>query len=174
MLIDPRKVKKEDLPLIVMADDRRGLLGFLIKNHTKGNWNHIMCMHKEGYFASQNPGGYKEVPVESYMKNSIILKFWSYSKIIAIQKELWLSVIDRDLKDPKKSEGYDWLGLFGQAIGQPWINNPFIDYCSEMEAGHYREALQFSNIPRRPTPSRINKIFKTMSEMKIEGYWFND
>ena len=123
-IIDPRDVIKDDLPLIVFTDDRRGLFGYLIKSHSKGNYNHVMEMHRPAFFASQNPTGYKEIPVESYMKDYINMKFWSYTKATELQKEMWITYIKDDLNSPKRLREYDWLGIIGQALRIPWLNNP--------------------------------------------------
>lgn len=170
MVIDPLKIKPEDLPMVIVTDDRRGWLGWIIKNHSHGNYNHIMEMLNPGYVVSQDPGGYKEVPIEKYMKDFIFMKFWKYKDITTEQKKKWFGVVRYDLNQPS---GYDFLGLIGQLLGLRWIQDSRRRYCSERVAEHLRFVLDFQ-IPKQPTPSDINALLKTIPSMEVYGYHFLD
>ena len=78
IIIDPLEIKKEDMPIFVFSDDLRGFLGWGIKNHTQGNYNHSMIMIEPGYVVTQGLT-YKEIPIADYMKPSARLKFWRFA-----------------------------------------------------------------------------------------------
>lgn len=169
---DPRDVKIEDLPLIVCVDDRRSFLGWVIKHHTHGEYNHIMEMHRPGFFASQDPVGYREVPVESYMKEWITLKFWKHAELSEQLVIRWIHSVQNDLNEPWWKRRYDFLGIVGQLLNIPGLNGP-AKYCSEMVA-HRLRIIANMPAPVHPTPSQLNELFKTWKEMKVFGRWLGD
>ncbi len=171
-MIDPYKIKEKDLPLIVLADDRRGLFGFLIKSHSRGNYNHIMEMHKPGYFATQDPTGYREIPVKKYLKSFIILKFWSIPLLGEALRKKWKEIIQADLNAPWVDRKYDYLGIIGQFLRIRWLNDPHLYYCSERVAKHLSFIIDIKLA--HPTPSELNKYFKKDKRFKVYGRWFGD
>lgn len=179
MKINPLEIKEKDLPLIVFSDDRRGFLSWLIKSHSSGNYNHVMEMHRPCFFASQHYTGYKEIPVEKYMKASITLKFWKYRDLTKLTRERWIDAIEADLNAPWHKKRYDFLGLVGQILGKIHpifrkINNPWIRYCSERLAHRMREIL-YMIIPLHPNPGELNSICKeNVARMEMLGHWFED
>lgn len=170
-IIDPYSIPFEKMPIITLVDDRRGWLGFLIKNHTAGQYNHVMELNRPGYFASQNPGGYKEKPIHKYKKPFNILKFWHYKTATVSMRTEWADTIAKDLKDPKNAK-YDILGLIGQFLHIPWLNDPNSRYCSEM-VGEHLSKLGL-DIPKHPTPSDLNFLFTCMDDMECLGYYIMD
>lgn len=172
-IIDPRKIKPSDLPLVMLIDDRRGLLGFLIKWHSKGNYNHICEMHTPGFVASQDPVGFQEKPIEYYMRPFYHIKFWQYKAITEVQRQSWLNTLRAELDAPWRRRRYDFLGIIGQFLHMRWIQNPFIKYCTERVAEHMRNILRLA-IPKRRTPSEMNMAFHGIKEMKVFGYWFKE
>ena len=173
MLIDPLKIKQSDLPLVVLVDDRRGLLGFLIKMHTKGNYNHIAEMHIPGYIATQDPVGFREVPIEKYMRSHHHLKFWQYTPITVEQRQEWVNTLKNELNAPWRRRRYDFLGIIGHMLHIPWLNNPFIKYCTERVAEHMRGILQLI-LPKQATPSKMNLEFHGINGLKVFGYFFEE
>ena len=89
-VINIREIEEKDLPLIILSDDRRGFLGWGIKSHSGGNYSHIMEYHKLGFFASQNFNGFREVPIEKYLKSRYLLKVWKYKDLSDEKKKKWL------------------------------------------------------------------------------------
>lgn len=169
-IIDPRKIKQADLPLWVLSDDMRGFFSWGIKAHSQGNYSHIMSMVRPRYFATQS-WTYRKVPIERYMKNYYRLKFWKPDLNPELKKILMQTVM-RELNQPWWKRRYDFLGILGQALKIPWLNNPWRDYCSEKEAEHLR--LVGMDIFRHPSPSQINSYFKTIPQMSVLGYWQED
>lgn len=157
--INFEKLTQEDLPLIILADDRRSWIAWLIKKHSRGSYNHIMEMHIPGLFATQNPGGYKEIPISKYLKPHITLKAWKYEPLTEKQRLEWLNYIRYDLKQPWHLRGYDYLGLLGQLIRIRWINNPWKKYCSERVGTRIRDVLNFK-LSKHRSPAEINRFCK--------------
>lgn len=173
-IIDPLNIKKEDLPLIVFSDDLKGFIGWAIKAHTDGVYNHVMIMMRPGYVVTQG-WTYKEIPIEKYMSSRYRLKFWQikdieHRDILAIR-----NAVDDDLEASWWAKSYDWLGIVGQFLKLRGINNPKKSYCSERIA-NYLNLLSYlkDDIPLHPSPSRLNKIFKTLDRMKVLGWWMAD
>jgi len=171
--IDPLQIPESDLPLIVMEEDRRSFLGWAIKDHSKGNYNHICEMTKPGMVASQDPCGFKEKPIDVYLKPQIFLKFWRYMPLTAQIKETWLSGIDKELKQSGWARRYDFLGILGQAINVRWLQSPWAHYCSERVAEHIQKPLNI-DIPKKPTPNDMNMAFNKDARFEVYGYWFMD
>lgn len=160
-------------PIVVIVDDRRSFLGFLIKSHSHGNYSHIMEINDMGYVASQDFVGFRERPIEDYMKSHHFLKFWEYKDLTEEQKDKWLTLIQADFDAPWKARRYDILGIIGQFFHIRWLQNPHLKYCSERVATHMRMVFGM-DIPTQRTPSELNKIFKESGKMKVGGYWFYD
>jgi hypothetical protein len=173
VIIDPYTILESKLPLIVCVDDRRSLLGFLIKSHSGGNYNHICEFHQTDLFASQDPQGYREVPISNYIKPYLLMKFWSVKDITDKQKKLWREIIEADLNAPWKFRAYDILGFLGQALNIPWLQNSHKKYCSERVASHLIDVFDM-DLPKYPTPSALNEVFKKMPNMEVMGYYFQD
>ena len=167
-IIHPLDITESDLPLICLTDDRRGFLSWIIKHRTGRNYAHIMEMARLGYFASQNFGGFKEVPVVNYIKPQIILKFWK-PKLTDEQKALWLSMVYADLKAPWINRKFDWLGVIGQALGIRWLQSPFMQYCSERINARLRFVYK-TPFPYQQTPGEQNEMFKKDSRFDLFGY----
>ncbi len=172
-IIDPTKLTQADMPLFVFADDRNSMVGWFIKWHTKGEYNHTMMMIEPGQFVSQDFGGFHRVPLENYMKANMLLKFFSYNGLREEQKQFIYKKIEKQLKENPYKKGYDWLGVFGQSIGIPWVNNPWKKYCSERVGEIARDV----SIPvgLHDSPSVVNTIFhKHMPPLQIKGYWIKN
>lgn len=171
--IEPLQIPENDLPLIVLEEDRRSFLGFAIKSHSKGNYNHICEMHKVGMIVSQDPGGYKERSVEVYLKPQIFLKFWKYKPMTAERKKIWLSNIDKGIKQPWWKRRYDFLGILGQGLCIKWLQSPWAHYCSERVIDDISCPLNIL-IPKGSTPSDMNMYFNKDTRFEVYGYWFMD
>ena len=173
-IVNPRFIPESALPLFVLSDDRRSFIGWGIKNHSRGSYNHSMVMHRPGYFASQDFGGYREVKVEKYMKPSIILKFWQYKDMPIEVKKYIIDKVYKDLKAPWYRKMYDFLGILGQLIPGRWtrkINIPWANYCSERVGGYLRSIPM--KIPLHPSPTDLNRLFKKTSKMLVYGRWLS-
>ena len=168
-VFNPLEIKKEELPVFMLVDDRRGWFGFLIKQHSKGNYNHIAELFMPGFLASQDMVGYRMVSVSKYLKRRYMLKFWAYRG--KRQAEL-VDCIKSDLKSSVRQRRYDFLGILGQLLHLKWLNNPKTYFCSERASKHLRSIGM--KLPKHPAPSELNQLFKTKTSMKCLGYWVKD
>lgn len=169
-MIDPKNIPQDELPLIALSDNSSGLLEFLIKFRTKGDYNHIMWAHRTGFFASQG-NTYSEARAERYLKRGSRLKFYTIAGLNDIQKKLIVSSIDNKLNSVWWKKMYDWVGILGQAIGIKKINTPGLNYCSEdvphhlkfmarhLAEGDTRKSIILS-IPNHASPQELNDYFK--------------
>ncbi len=178
-MINLLEIPEHDLPLIVLSDDRRGFIGWLIKAHTHGQYNHVMEMHEPGLLATQAITGYKEISIKKYMKPNIMLKFWKIKDLTYDQRRSWLSIVWADLRAPWMRRRYDFFGaIVGQGLAKIWpkfryLNNPYTDYCSEKTNTHMRKSTGMP-IPKQLSPSGSNNFYKTQSNMEVYGRWYGD
>ena len=173
-IIDPLHIPTNLFPIFVFSDDLRGFIGWAIKSHSKGSYNHCMIMTRPGFVATQG-WTYKEVPIETYMKGQHRLKFWYYKDIDNIDIVDISTEVVKDLNQSWWKKSYDWLGIIGQAINIRWLQNPFKNYCSERVAKYARLINKLEDkIPKQPSPAELNQAFINIPQMKIYGYWFKD
>ena len=174
------------LPLIVFTDCTSGFIEWAIKWRTKGNYNHVQWMHKKAMFASQG-NTYSEVPYTRYAKPGGRLKFVEVVFENREQKKFILDSIAKKLKMPWYKRMYDWIGIFGQAVGMKWINTPGLEYCSEDVPDHLKK-LANSNvkisdelravllgIPDHCSPHDFNEYQKQNRDyFRVYGRWDSD
>lgn len=173
--IDPLKLTESQLPIIILVEDRQGMVGWAIRWHNKSNYNHIQWMVKLGKVASQDPTGYKEKPIEKCMRSQAFMKFLQFDPIDREEIKIITDQIEKDLAKPWWKKRYDFLGIIGQFTGLRWIQSPWAKFCSERVATNLRLIPRLEKIiPKRPNPSELNTIFKSMAEMKLLGYWYAD
>jgi len=169
--IDPLKIPKEDLPLIVLSDHSSGFIQWAIKARTKGNYNHVMTCIKTGTFDSQG-NTFSRIPMSRYMTPHSRLKFWKIKDLTEKEKASIRLRIMRRLNLPSWKRRYDYIGLIGQVVGLRWINNPWTPYCSEQVRDDVLEGL--ISTPKHPTPTDLNRIFKDHPWCEIYGRWASD
>lgn len=173
--IDPRTIPENSLPIFIVAEDRQGLFGWAIRWHSKDNYNHAEIMVHPGKVATQNPNGYKEVPIEKCLIKQAFLKFWQFDPVDRKELDIIRQQVEKDLAKPWWARRYDFIGLIGQLTGIRWIQSPFGKFCSESVAANLRLIPRLQDIiPKEPNPSELNQIFKAMPDMKLLGYWWND
>lgn len=180
---DPRLIPDTDLPLIVFADQTDGLMAFLIKWRTKGEYNHVMIMHKPWYVASQG-NTYTEFPISRYMLHGGRLKFFRLVLLTSAAKIALINNIQDELKKSWWQRSYDYLGLLGQAIGLKWLNMPGLHYCSEDVVYHLKEISEYlltaqqkiiNEIPNHGSPQELHDYFQRNPTVFSEyGKWEAD
>lgn len=168
MIINPRKIKLSDLPLIVLADNTRSFMGLLIKLHSRGAYSHIMTMCREGYFASQG-WMYKEVKIEKYLKK-YRLKFWICKDLTEEERIEWIALTKKELNEPWWKRRYDIIGVgIGQLFNIRWFNNFRTKYCSERVANKIR--LLGLYVKKHRTPSEINFLLRISDRFEVYGHY---
>ena len=180
MNVNPYDVISDDMPLIVLSDKTNGLIEFLIKMRTEARYNHIMILHRSGYFATQN-NVFKEVPVRTYMKPTNRLKFVKVKDLTPEAKRAIMGSIHDKLKLPWWKRRYDWVGIVGQIIGIKKLNLKNVNYCSEDVAHHLKAALPhispnnrqvIEKVPDHGNPADLNHFFKQHIQIfETVGYW---
>lgn len=128
-ITDPRSIPQSDLPLFVFSDNTTDLISFLITWRTRGAWNHAMLALNEGKFVWQG-WTYQEGKMETYMKKGSRLEFFTLVNMSPEVRILLTSYVVNKIKLPWYKKLYDWIGIFGQAIGLPKIHTPGLEYCS--------------------------------------------
>ena len=181
--IDPTLIQADDQIIIVLVDDRVGLVGWFIKwwsagevkDHVSGAYNHVMIMRKNGMVVSQN-GYLEEIPISRYMKPSIFLKFWRLKNLTAEELALINSAIDKRLALPRWKRGYDFLGLVGQSFPfLHWMQVPGWFFCSEAVSFFVRQAKRFSWLPKEANPTDFDVLNKVHPEdVEVIGYYWQD
>lgn len=126
---DPRTILQTDLPLFVFSDSATDLIAFLITWRTKGTWNHAMLAVYQGMFTSQG-WTYQSFPMDGYMKKGFRLDFYKLVNMTPKAAAAALEYTTTRLKKPWWTKMYDWVGIFGQAIGLPKVHTPGLEYCS--------------------------------------------
>ena len=159
----------KEFPVFMLVDDRRSFIGFAIKNHSHGCYNHIAELFMPGMLASQDTVGYRMVDIDKYLKKRYMLKFWAYTG--KRQTDL-IDSIKKDLKSSVRKRRYDFLGIVGKLLHLKWLNNPKTYYCSERSSKHLRNIGM--KLPKHPSPSELNQLFKTKTSMVCLGHWVSD
>lgn len=175
--INPGNFRNEDCPIIVLVDDLQGGLGWAIKSHTSGNYNHAMILYKPGILSSQN-WLFQSIGVDQYMTSRYMLKFWRIKNLTEVEKNSILkSILDR-LSLPWWKRTYDFVGTFvGQLINVKWLQNPFQEFCSEEVNDDYIKQVDRAKVMdiKEPSPSELDRIFKNYPDlMECLGYWWED
>lgn len=128
LITDPRNLPPD---FYFISKSGVDLLSGLIQWKT-GLWNHSMLMRTPGKVVSQ---GWQitETPIDGYMKKNIRMDFFTIQDINPSADAAMNNYINKRMAGRWYTQTYDFLGILGQAIGQPWIHMPGADYCSEFE-----------------------------------------
>lgn len=169
--INPVEITKDHLPCIVFSSHDTDSTSWLIRWFTSSSYNHVMIMRQPLLVCTQG-WGFNEIPISIYMKKGCRLKFWHFPEMTNNQKTELFQTLQHRLDLPKWRQGYDFIGLLGQALNIRWINFPQWAYCSEQVAEDWSKAHK--NIPGKPSPEEINALLKTWDDAKVLGYWQYD
>lgn len=147
-------------------------------------WNHAMVSIDKGEFVWQSMGifnAYKQGPMSVYMKKGTQLGFIKFVNNNPAFAAAFNKSVQKRLTAPWWITQYDYLGIFGQAIGQPWIHTPGLRYCSVDALRHAVNAcpnlpksdqLVLNNIPAEINPEALwNVILQNPHTFFIEGIY---
>jgi len=161
-----------DLPILVLVDDLTpGIYGHAIKIHQHGSYTHSMWVYRlsNGYpVCISQELELTERVLNEFLTGNYLLKFWHNPKWTNKQREKVTKVMWRDLKRPWYARLYDFLGIVGQALHLPFINIPWLHYCSE-NAGKYLQILEPSFKQRHPDPKDLNTWGNENEQMQVFG-----
>lgn len=173
------RLKAGDYPMLIFTRNLRSWLGSSISTVTKGTYNHFMWLIGYDTVATQD-NMFSHAPIRDYMEGEHLIKVVIDTRWTN-ETRAWLQdIINADLRKPWYGRLYDPLAIFGQLIGQPWIQLPWWNICSER--GKYLEYIDpdYKNKVRHPSPSDINRFCKdhqATPENGMKGYlvvdrWF--
>lgn len=182
---DPRLIPQTDIPLLVLSNQKNSLIAQLINFRTHLNgvhpYDHAMLCINEGKFVLQDFGGYNEIPMGKYLIKDGELAFVQLVNSNADFIKAFSKSVQKRLLAPWWQKMYDYLGIFGQAIGQSWIHTPGLEYCSVDVIRHLVNAcphlpkedqLVINNIPRESNPEVFwNIILNNPKTFFVYGYW---
>jgi hypothetical protein len=137
-IIDPRKLPPN---FYLISKSGVDVVSALIQWWT-GLWNHSMLMRNPGKVVWQGIQ-IVEKPIDFYMKKDTRMDFFTIKNLppnalIAMNK-----YINHRMSGPWYSQTYDFIGILGQILKQPWIHTPGLDYCSVFELAVLRSGAPF-------------------------------
>lgn len=166
---DFHRFPPEALPMLVLSDGLDGFFGFVTRRHTRGNYAHVMTMATPGRVVSMDFQGLRNKSITPYLQGRHRIKVWRPEHWTAAQREAFLGVLgDQIARHP----AYDWLGIAGQALRWPWMNNPRKMFCSEQVAACLRAAGE--DLPKRPSPADINRHCMHSPGWRVVGRFIPD
>jgi hypothetical protein len=168
-VINPRTIDK--FPCVVLSQNVQSIIGSAINAISHGAYSHIMWQIDKDTMASQEPIGFVKRGLENFTTAKHKLKFF---EIVDATDRLRIGVdINARLELPWWKRRYDYLGILGQWLHIPCIQNPNAYFCSELEAVLLNKYCGL-NLPLHTSPSELNKLFKNIQCLKLLGYWFID
>ena len=164
---DVLRISEKHLPLLVLSDNLWAWYGDVIKKHTKGEYNHAMWLYRPGILATQG-ATYHEADALDYM-DGFRFKLWHNPDWTGIERYNISKAIEAKLARRWWRRLYDPLGIVGQALRLPWLNNPWRDFCSESAAKMLREVEP--KIARHPSPADLDRTCKASRRMECYGVY---
>ena len=139
-IIDPRKIPQSDLPMIVSVGGT-DIVSRLIHWRTHFWCNHSMLCIDQGQFVWESLNSwYGKGKMEQYMTPGTTLKFYQLKNINSLAIEDLRNYVANRIASPWYKKMYDWIGIFGEAIGFPKIHTPGLEYCS-VDTIHAMQAM---------------------------------
>lgn len=186
-VLDPRLILNSQEPLIVLCN-QNNIVADVIDWRTDETgvhpWDHAMLSITPGEFACQSMGifnAYKEVPMSIYMTKGTQLGFVQLVNNSPAFTSAFSKSVQKRLTAPWWQTQYDYLGIFGQAIGLPFIHTPGLEYCSVDVIRHLVNACPYlpksdqliiNAIPRETNPENLWQIIiKNPQTFSIYGYY---
>lgn len=134
------------------------------------SWNHAMLSINQGQFVWQSMGlfnAYKQGPMDVYMVKGTQLGCVQLVNNNPVFASAFTKSVQKRLTSPWWVTQYDYLGILGQAIDQPWIHTPGLEYCSVDVIRHLVNACPYlpksdqmiiNGIPRETNPEQLWQI----------------
>jgi len=173
---DPRHILQSQEPLLVFCNQSDLISEVIdwrtdIKNFLP--WDHAMLSINQGRLVTQTMGiinAYRDIPMSEYMTKGTTLGFVQLVNSSPDFISAFNKSVQKRLTSPWWVTQYDYLGIFGQAIGVPWIHTPGLEYCSVDVLRHLVNAcpylpkedqLVINAIPREINPEALWQIILT-------------
>lgn len=159
------------MPLIVLCNQTNSPIGWLIdfRTNIKGLFplDHAQLSKDQGRFVRQDFTGFHDIPMEDYLIPGGQLYFVELVNSNPEFVAAFRASVEARLQAPFWEKGYDYVGIFGQAIGVPWIHTPGLRFCSVDVIRHLVNAcpklpkedqLIINNIPPESNPEGFGEI----------------
>jgi len=157
--------------MLILSDNLTSWFSKEIKEHTNGNYNHVMWLWWPGTVASQG-WRFREENLSIYLEGKHRVKFWYNPKWPPVLREYLSAKLWADVLAAGK---FDWWGVFGQLAasickipGLTGINFPGRNYCSE-EAGSVLNRAELSFKMKHPSPADLDRWCKAAPQMEVYG-----
>lgn len=167
-----RDIDQSLLPAVVLTDSLRTHLGYTIKQHSHGYYNHACWMIRPGVIASQD-WTFKTFAVKRYLDKKHRVKVWVNTDWSNYMRARMLADIQDQLDERLYKRLYDVLGVLGQAIRIRSINIPWLYYCSERVEKTFKVAEPGYPITHS-TPADLNAWMKTQEGFQVFGLFDPD
>lgn len=115
--------------------------------------SHAMLSINQGKFVTQRStifNAYVEIPMEHYMIKGGVLTGVTFTNNSPEFAAAFAKSVQKRLTARWYVTQYDFLGIFGQAVGLPWIHTPGLRYCSVDVLRHMVNAC-----PYLPKPDQV-------------------
>jgi hypothetical protein len=182
-IIDPRVLPEDQMPFIVLSD-QANLIAHLIDWRTNiaglHAYCHAMVAIDPGKFCSQGVT-FLEQDMANWMRPDGVLTFVQLVNNSPAFTNAFKTSVQRRLSASWWTKMYDFLGIFGQAIGQDWIHTPGLEYCSVDVIRHLVNAcpylpkadqLVINAIPRESSPEYLwYTILQHPEVFSVYGTW---
>ena len=145
-------------PMPVFSYGHWSILATLISWRKGGMYNHFMWLINQNELVTQF-WTFKKVPVEDYMKQHR-LKFMYATKWTIDERKAMIKSMEKDLVKPWYRRRYDFLAIFGHAVGLSALHVPWADICSERAKYIKLSASDSDYNLKNPSPTDVNKWMK--------------
>lgn len=173
-IIDPRLLPQSLIPWIVLYNNIKDPIaqGIDLRTDIEGidPEDHAMLSINEGEFVWESMAlwnAYKRGSMDTFMTQGSQLKFVQLVNNNPQFTQAFTKSVQQRLARPAIENSYDFLGIVGQAIGQPWIHTPGLEYCSVDVIRHLVNACPYlpkedqmiiNGIPRETNPEQLWQI----------------
>ena len=173
IITDPRTILQSMEPTIWFCNENNFISEAIDwRTNIKGlhPWNHAMLSINQGKFVWESMSlwnAYKEGLMDIYMKEGTQLGCVQLVNNNTDFTIAFTKSVQQRLARPGLENSYDFLGVFGQLIGQDWIHTPGLEYCSVDVIRHLVNACPYlpksdqiviNNIPRESNPESLWQI----------------
>lgn len=132
--------------------------------------DHAMLSIDQGEFVWESMtlwNAYRKGPMDTFMVKGGQLKFVQLVNNNPQFMAAFTKSVQTRLARPGFENSYDFLGIVGQAVNQPWIHTPGLEYCSVDVIRHLVNACSYlpkedqlviNSIPRESNPESLWQI----------------
>jgi hypothetical protein len=168
IITDPRTLDPTENPFIVLANQSNDFIGGAIDLRTELGGYHpcdhaMSCIH-QGKFASQGLW-FEEVDMAGYMKPGAWLAFVQLTDNNPNFSVAFHHAVEYHLSLPAYRRFYNFVEIFGQAIGAPAVSFPGLFDCSMIDVSFLQQTSAY-------LPAQARILINAMSKyLNPEQLW---